>query len=104
MTRPSCSEREITRDMDARGFPIVSAPFDLGEVSFHFGWTFHRAGPNRSPRPRSVMTVIYMDRDMRLITPTNANQVVDWERWCPGAVPGTIIDTPLNPVLFEPGL
>lgn len=95
------SEREITRNMEAQGFPIVDEPFDLGEVSFHLGWTFHRAGANRSARPRSVMTIIYMDRDMRLKAPSNAMQRNDWERWCPGALIGEVIDTPKNPILFE---
>jgi ectoine hydroxylase-related dioxygenase (phytanoyl-CoA dioxygenase family) len=95
------SEREITRNMEAEGFRIADGPFDLGEVSFHLGWTFHRAGVNSSEKPRSVMTVIYMDRDMRLKAPINANQQADWERWCPGAVPGEVIDTPRNPLLFE---
>lgn len=95
------SEREINAAMQAQGFPVVDGPFDLGEVSFHLGWTFHRAGPNRSQQPRSVMTVIYMDRDMRLKAPENHMQQQDWEKWCPGAVVGEIIDTPLNPVLFE---
>jgi ectoine hydroxylase-related dioxygenase (phytanoyl-CoA dioxygenase family) len=96
------SERAITANMEAQGFPVVDEPFDLGEVSFHLGWTFHRAGPNRSDRPRAVMTVIYMDRDMRLKAPENHMQHADRDRWCPGAVPGEFIDTPKNPVLFEP--
>lgn len=94
------SERAITEDMQRQGFPIVDGPFDLGEVSFHLGWTFHRAGPNTSESPRSVMTVIYMDRDMRLKEPSNAMQQNDWQTWCPGARVGEIIDTPKNPVLF----
>ena len=96
------SEREITANMEAHGFPVVDEPFDLGEVSFHLGWTFHRAGPNRSQAPRSVMTVIYMDRDMRLKAPENHMQQQDWEKWCPGAHVDEVIDTPKNPVLFEP--
>lgn len=95
------SERTITANLQAHGFRVVDEPFELGEVSFHLGWTFHRAGPNRSPNTRSVMTVIYMDRDMRLAAPTNANQKSDWENWCPGAAIGEVIDTPKNPVLFE---
>jgi ectoine hydroxylase-related dioxygenase (phytanoyl-CoA dioxygenase family) len=95
------SERAITAAMETRGFPVVDAPFDLGEVSFHLGWTFHRAGPNRSTTPRSVMTVIYMDRDMRLKAPENHMQQADWDTWCHGAVVGEIIDTPSNPVLYE---
>ncbi|HEV2596361.1 MAG TPA: phytanoyl-CoA dioxygenase family protein [Sphingomicrobium sp.] len=95
------SERAITEDMQKQGFPIVDGPFDLGEVSFHLGWTFHRAGPNTSAQPRSVMTVIYMDRDMRLKEPSNKMQQNDWDTWCPGAKIGEIIDTPKNPILFE---
>ena len=95
------SERAITANMQAHGFRVVDEPFELGEVSFHLGWTFHRAGPNRSHNPRSVMTVIYMDRDMRLKAPENHMQQQDWEKWCPGAVVGEVIDTPKNPILFE---
>jgi len=95
------SEREITAAMEAGGFPVVDGAFDLGEASFHLGWTFHRAGANRSATPRSVMTVIYMDRDMRLKAPDNHMQQADLEKWCPGAAVGEIIDTPLNPVLYE---
>jgi ectoine hydroxylase-related dioxygenase (phytanoyl-CoA dioxygenase family) len=95
------SERQITANMEAQGLPVVDAPFALGEVSFHLGRTFHRAGPNRSTQPRSVMTVIYMDRDMRLKAPENEYQQADWEQWCPGAKIGEVIDTPKNPVLFE---
>lgn len=50
---------------------------------------------------RKVMTVIYMDKDMKLKRPENANQIADWETWCPGAEVGKAIDTPLNPVLYE---
>ncbi|MGB5853146.1 MAG: phytanoyl-CoA dioxygenase family protein [Rhodanobacter sp.] len=95
------SEHAITANMEAHGFRVVDEPFDLGEVSFHSGWTFHRAGPNRSTRPRAVMTVIYMDRDMRLKAPDNPMQQADRERWCTGAVIGEVIDTPGNPILFE---
>ena len=95
------SERAISANLDKQGFRVVDEPFALGEVSFHLGWTFHRAGPNRAANPRSVMTVIYVDRDMRLQAPINRMQQADWERWCPGAKIGEIIATPKNPVLFE---
>ena len=50
---------------------------------------------------RGVMTIIYMDKDMRLKAPENDNQQLDWEAWCLGAEIGEVIDTPLNPVLYE---
>jgi ectoine hydroxylase-related dioxygenase (phytanoyl-CoA dioxygenase family) len=95
------SEREITRHMEAHGFEFHEAPFELGEVSFHLGWTFHRAGINASSEPRSVMTVIYMDAGMRLAAPANLHQRDDWAKWCPDAVIGEIIDTPKNPLIYR---
>ncbi|MGH8241323.1 MAG: hypothetical protein ACREXP_30495 [Steroidobacteraceae bacterium] len=75
--------------------------FDLGEVSYHLGWTFHRAGGNSSDQPRAVMTMIYIDDRMRLAAPTNRNQQSDWERWMPGVKLGEVIDTTNNPVIFH---
>lgn len=95
------SEAKITTQMEASGFEFVTGGFDLGEVSFHLGWTFHRAGPNLSQQPRSVMTVIYMDSGMRLAAPTNTMQAADRDQWCPGIEAGQIVASPLNPILYE---
>jgi hypothetical protein len=81
-------------------YPHVVEAYSLGEVSFHMGWLYHRAGPNITDKMRKVMTMIYMDKDMKLKAPENKNQQRDWDTWCPGAVVGEQIDTPLNPVLF----
>jgi len=94
------SERAITAAMQARGFAESAEPYALGEVSFHLGWTFHRAGANRSDRPRSVMTIIYMDREMHAAAPLNAMQRNDRDQWCPGVEPGAPLATAKNPVLY----
>ena len=95
------SEAAITAMMETRRFALVQEKFDLGDVSFHLGWTFHKAGPNVSTKPRSVMTIIYMDVDMVLQKPTNGMQEGDWAQWCPGARIGEVIQTHKNPVIFE---
>ncbi len=94
------SEAAIDRVLREGPYPHVVEPFGVGEVSFHAGWLYHRAGPNTTGRPRKVMTMIYMDAEMRLKAPENANQQLDWDTWCPGARIGEIVDTPLNPVLY----
>lgn len=94
------SEALITAAMEREGFPLFTEAFELGDVSFHSGWTFHRAGPNRSAEPRSVMTMIYMDAAMTLAQPTNHMQQNDWDTWCPGAIVGQMIDTEINPILY----
>jgi len=97
------SEKKIDEQLKLSNLPFDETPFDLGEVSFHLGFTFHRAGPNKLPKAREVMTIIYMDRDMRLIEPQNKNQQSDWDNWCPGAKIGEIINSPLNPVIYSRG-
>jgi len=94
------SEARITADMEAQGFPIDRAAYALGDVSFHGGWTFHRAGPNRSREPRSVMTMIYIDADMSVAEPMNRMQQSDLAQWLPGLQPGDLAASPLNPLLL----
>lgn len=95
------SEMVIQKKLTLNDFKKIVEPFDVGEVSFHNGWVFHRAGSNQTNKMRSVMTVIYMDKDMRLKEPANENQQADWDTWCPGATIGDVINTPINPILFE---
>jgi ectoine hydroxylase-related dioxygenase (phytanoyl-CoA dioxygenase family) len=95
------SERELQRGLAERDFPLVETPYRLGEASFHSGWTFHRASPNRSGTARRVMTIIYMDADITIAEPTNDNQRADLG-WMPGIEVGAVPDTPLNPVLTAP--
>jgi ectoine hydroxylase-related dioxygenase (phytanoyl-CoA dioxygenase family) len=95
------SEKSIEEILSNSEYDYEESPFDLGEVSFHSGWTFHRAGRNTSDQARKVMTIIYMDHRMRLKQPENPNQQRDWECCCPGAKIGEIIDTPLNPIIWE---
>lgn len=94
------SETLIQQRLRVTDFKHVIEAFDLGEVSFHSGWVFHRAGANTTDKMRKVMTVIYMDREMRLKQPENKNQINDWNTWCPGAVVGEVINSPINPVLY----
>ncbi|MEM6768795.1 MAG: phytanoyl-CoA dioxygenase family protein [Bacteroidota bacterium] len=95
------SEANIQRKLRVTDFKHIIEPFDMGEVSFHSGWVFHRAGANTTEQMRKVMTVIYMDKDMRLKQPENDGQQNDWNTWCPGAKVGQVINSPLNPVLYE---
>ncbi len=95
------SEKQIEKKLRVTDFEHVIEPFDAGEISFHSGWIFHRAGANQTDQMRKVMTIIYMDSEMKLKAPENENQVNDWNTWCPGAVPGAIINSPINPVLYQ---
>lgn len=82
-------------------FNLHETPFDLGEVSYHAGWLFHRAGANVSESPRKVMTMIYMDQDQVVKNPVNSYQLEDWKVWLDSKAIGTVPDSYLNPVLFS---
>ncbi len=95
------SERMLAQTMGSTQFPLLQQPFALGDISFHLGWTYHRAGANTTATPRKVMTVIYMDSTMRLATPANADQEADRQTFCPDTQVGEVIDGPLTPILWS---
>lgn len=94
------SEEKIQKRLKVTDFKHVIEPFDVGEISFHSGWVFHRAGANQTNETRKVMTIIYMDKDMKLKEPSNDGQQNDWETWCPGVEIGEVINSPINPILY----
>lgn len=95
------SEQILADALQKQNFPMNDTPFDLGEVSYHAGWTFHRAGPNVSDRPRKVMTMIYMDKDQIISQPRNSFQVADHAKWLNNVPVGNQPQDAFNPVLFS---
>ena len=84
-----------------RGFDISQDAFQLGDISVHNGWTVHFAGPNGSPHPREVMTIIYMDGESHLLKNPSKTQLVDRDAFIPGIEPGGLADTHMNPLLYQ---
>ncbi|GAB4038767.1 phytanoyl-CoA dioxygenase family protein [Spirosoma gilvum] len=93
------SEKQIAETL--KTFPVNETPFELGEVSFHAGWTFHRAGANSSSQARRVMTMIYMDKDIQVAEPDNDNRIADWKTWLQSKAIGTTADSALNPIIYD---
>jgi len=100
-------DKEISDESEAllnetlKQFTMNDTPFELGEVSFHAGWTYHRAGANQSGKARGVMTMIYMDKDIKVVEPTNKYQVADWQTWLNSRPVGSVADGQLNPILYQ---
>lgn len=95
------SEKILADELKRQNFTVNDTPFALGEVSYHAGWTFHRAGPNQSDQPRRVMTMIYMDKDQIITQPRNQYQVADHAKWLNNVPVGSQPQDELNPVLFS---
>ena len=96
------SEARLDAFVTEAGYRVDGAPYTVGDVSYHAGWTIHRAPNNTSATPRRVMTVIYMDAAIRVTQPTNAHQESDLAGWLGGRPVGSVADGPLNPVLWSP--
>jgi ectoine hydroxylase-related dioxygenase (phytanoyl-CoA dioxygenase family) len=93
-------ESEVTLKEALQNFRTEDSSYNLGDISFHSGWTFHRAGANHTDRHREVMTVIYMDENIRLSPPKNKNHLMDMESWMPGLKTGDVLSSPINPVVY----
>ncbi|MBV9793735.1 MAG: phytanoyl-CoA dioxygenase family protein [Actinobacteria bacterium] len=94
------SEQALAQFVTRAGYPVDDLPYALGDVSFHTGWTVHRAGTNTTPIPRRVMTIIYMDADIEITEPDNQWRRADWRNWLSEAPVGGHPDGPLNPILY----
>jgi ectoine hydroxylase-related dioxygenase (phytanoyl-CoA dioxygenase family) len=79
--------------------PETHGALAAGDATFHTGWTLHSAGPNPTAEDRPVMTVIYVADGARLTEPT-PQQELDLALWAPGASPGDLLATELNPLLW----
>jgi ectoine hydroxylase-related dioxygenase (phytanoyl-CoA dioxygenase family) len=95
------SDTRLQETLAAQGFEVSQEPYDLGDISFHRGWTFHRAGPNHTQTPRRAMTVIYLDAGLRVAPPANEHQARELPRWFPGIAPGQVPATSLTPDLYR---
>ena len=95
------SERIITQAIKKEKIIEIQVPYALGDVSFHSGWTLHRAGGNATEQPRKAHTIIYMDEQMRLKKRRSQNQENDRISWCGDTADGGVIDGPLTPILYR---
>jgi ectoine hydroxylase-related dioxygenase (phytanoyl-CoA dioxygenase family) len=94
------SEEVCANALRAAGYGHHVEPFELGDVSFHLGWTYHNAPPNLSAVVRKVMTIIYIDGAMRIAPPSHAAQQIDLDVWFPGLAPGDLAASEINPLLW----
>jgi ectoine hydroxylase-related dioxygenase (phytanoyl-CoA dioxygenase family) len=89
-----------------RGFPVVShaqqqGVLRAGDATFHNGWTLHSAPANNSDRARRIMTVVYYADGVRTYADMgNPYRESDFKNFMPGAVPGELAESPLNPRLY----
>lgn len=95
------SEARMRSDPRWRELTVHDEPFAAGDVSFHYGWTFHGAAPNTSDRDRLVMTMIYLPDGSTLTEPATTGQRFDRQIWIPDTEVGDPIASWLNPLVWS---
>ncbi len=94
------SNTAYEKTIEERGYAVVTNELKTGDATFHAGWTMHASSGNNSTRRREVMTVIYYADGTRIMEPDNKHRKIDMEVFHPGAKPGDLAATHLNPLLY----
>ncbi len=95
-------DRMVAETFREHGVPVEDGPFAMGEISYHHNLSFHTAAANRTRRSRIVLANTYFVDGARLLeNPTMVSG--DWQKFVPGARPGDIAASPLNPVCWPAG-
>jgi ectoine hydroxylase-related dioxygenase (phytanoyl-CoA dioxygenase family) len=97
------SEEVLKNFVRERGYEVFSyGAMNAGDATFHTGWTLHAAPGNPSKTfLREVMTVIYVAEDARISEADSKERQNDLKMWLPGQVPGDVVGSPLNPVVYS---
>jgi len=95
------SEALIQQQLVDANLQTDNAGFDSGEISFHGGWTYHRAGANTSDNVRAIMTIIYMENGITLSEFKREEHIADRDAFLPKLEPGDVAATELNPIIYK---
>ncbi|MDD9265894.1 phytanoyl-CoA dioxygenase family protein [Paenibacillus sp. GCM10023248] len=96
------SHRTLAGYIEGKGFETVSyGAMAAGDATFHAGWTLHSAPGNPTDSMRKVMTVIYYADGLSIAQPDSKARENDLQTWFPGAKPGDLAATELNPLVYK---
>ena len=74
---------------------------DAGDCTFHFGWTIHGAGLNKSNKIREAMVVTYYADGSRVGKLDTKDRKGDAELFLGGKKAGEIADHPMNKIVYQ---
>ena len=96
-------ESQITYNqiIEDEKIPVVFSGMKAGDATFHYGWTLHGAGPNRTNTLREAMIVTMFANGMRVAKPSNPSQENDRVKYLGGRDPGALADSDLNTLIYQ---
>ena len=95
------SDEVLEKFIKEKGFEISrSKTMKAGDATWHYGWTLHSAGGNKSAVTREVMTVIYFADGANVTEPQNKHQENDRNTWLGSILPGEKAASKHNPLVL----
>ena len=83
------SQEVFAKLIEERGLPVDSVgALDLGDATFHHGWTLHSARPNPTATLRPVMTIIYFKDGVRVSSLNHPARQMDRAMYLPECAEG----------------
>ena len=96
------SQKYFDTLIEERNYSLETpGPFSAGDATFHLGWTLHSAPANNTDVMRSVMTIIYYADGTTVGETNHPARELDLALWLGNAKPGTLADSPTNPLLWH---
>ena len=96
------SEDHYDKIIEEKKLEVVELnSIDAGDCTFHFGWTIHGAGLNKSDKIREAMVVTYYADGSRVGKLDTKDRKGDAELFLGGKKAGEIADHPMNTIVYK---
>ena len=96
------SEDHYDKIIEEKKLEVVELDsIDAGDCTFHFGWTIHGAGLNKSDKIREAMVVTYYADGSRVGKLDTKDRKGDAELFLGGRKAGEIADHPMNTIVYK---
>ena len=96
------SENHYDKIIDEKKLEVVELEsINAGDCTFHFGWTIHGAGLNKSDKIREAMVVTYYADGSRVGKLDTKDRKGDAELFLGGKKAGEIADHPMNTIVYK---
>ena len=96
------SEDHYDKIIEEKNLEVVELDsIDAGDCTFHFGWTIHGAGLNKSDKIREAMVVTYYADGSRVGKLDTKDRKGDAELFLGGRKAGEIADHPMNTIVYK---
>lgn len=97
------AQAHFDRIVAEKGLPLVTHTMKAGDATVHAGWTLHTALGNGGTYTREVSAVSYYNDGVRVFPEEKMNSARwnDLEVCVPGAKPGDVAATEMNPLVYH---